>query len=196
MIRSAIALMLSVVGAALGGAYTAKLVLDNAVHLARAEVDGWTGSGDAGATDADLWTRAAVAKVGLMALNKDEAVYFSRSEDQDGRPLLENCAYRIAGSDFPARWWSLTVYASDDYLARNDDDAHSIDATRASVNENGSFRARLAPTRGDAENWLSTRATGRALLLLRLYHPEFEPDEAVKVLALPRVELTGCDGEA
>ena len=58
-------------------------------------VQGWTGNHLTGAKAADPYTRAIVAKTGLLALTQTETIYFSRYTDDQGRPLSEACVYKI-----------------------------------------------------------------------------------------------------
>ena len=127
-----------------------------------------------------------------MALSRKEAVYFFRSKDDSGQPLIEGCNYRVAGHRLPARWWSLTIYAADDFLARNGDGAHSVSA--ASVNEaiDGSWQVAVGPKRAGNRNWLSSRNAGNFTLLVRLYNPQASALDAPTTLPLPTVTRLAC----
>lgn len=152
----------------------------------------WTFSRAAGSTAAGPYTRALIAQTGLLALNRSEALYFTLAEDENGRPLDESCIYELSGREPEARWWSVTLYARDNFLAQNNDHAASVDASRVLM-EGGRFAVRIAPVRGEAANWVSSRAAGRGFsLTLRLYnaHREFQPSEE----ALPRLTTVSCAG--
>jgi len=153
---------------------------------------GWSYNRAAGSTAAGPYTRAIIAKEGLLALSSREAVYFFLNRDENGRPLDESCVYELNGRPFDARWWSVTLYADDNYLARNTDSAHSIDATRAG--NDAAWVARISPVRGDATNWLSSREARRGfVIMLRVYNPQrdFHPSEA----ALPVLTTVSCAGD-
>jgi hypothetical protein len=137
--------------------------------------------------------RAIIAREGLLALSAREALYFTLERDERGRPLDEGCVYELVGRDFAARWWSVTLYADDDFLARNNDHAASVDASRVRPGEDGYWRARVAPVRGDAAHWLSSRAARRGFsLTLRIYNPQrdFRPSAE----ALPTLNTVSCAG--
>ncbi|MFZ4121101.1 MAG: DUF1214 domain-containing protein [Caulobacterales bacterium] len=138
--------------------------------LGEVSVAGWTGTFSAGSARADPYTRAVVAARGLLAATTDEAVYLNRTLDDQGTPLSERCDYEVRGGAMPAQWWSLTVYARNDFLPPNADDALSLDATRAG---GGAFSLRLSAVRPDAgAPWISTKAAGEGFtLMLRLYRP-------------------------
>ena len=155
-----------------------------------ATVDGWTGSVSAGSAAADPYTRAIVAARGLLALSAREAVYFSRSVDAGGAPLREACVYRVSGGAMPARWWSLTAYAPDEFLPQNPDGALSFDATRAGA---GAWTVQVGGARPAEGGWISTRAAGDGFtLMLRLYHPERQLLGTPQTLAAPVIETVSC----
>lgn len=155
----------------------------------------WSHSRHAGSVAADPYTRAVIAREGLLALSAREALYFNLSRDEDGRVLDESCVYELAAPRLAARWWSVTLYGADDFLVQNSDHAPSIDASRALTNAAGGWRARISPVRGDAANWLSSRNAGRGFtLMLRVYNPEqrFRRSEE----ALPTLTTLSCAGSS
>jgi hypothetical protein len=151
----------------------------------------WTHSRAAGSTAAGPYTRAIIAREGLLALSAREALYFNLAEDDAGRPLEESCVYELAGRGLPARWWSVTLYANDGFLAQNGDHAASIDASEL---PDGAWRARIAPVRGDAAYWLSSRAARRNIsLTLRVYNPHRGFRASAEMLpALTRLSCAGA----
>jgi len=150
----------------------------------------WSLNRAAGSQAAGPYTRAIIARTGLLALSAQEAIYFNLDRDENGRPLDEGCIYEVSGQPLEARWWSLTLYADDNYLARNSDHAYSVDASRLGP---GAWRARISAVQGDAPFWISSRAAGRNFsLTLRVYNPldDFQPSEAV----LPSLHTVSCGG--
>ena len=158
---------------------------------------GWYGSSVTGSRDADPWLRARVAVAGLLALNKSQAIYFTRKTDDAGEPLREDCRYRVTGGALPGQWWSVTVYASDNYLPLNDDDALSFDATEVKPNAAGQWTAVLAPVRpADGEAWASTRKAGNFDITLRIYQPNAQAQGNYASIPMPRVTKLDCGGKA
>jgi hypothetical protein len=186
------------VRAAWGGAILAGLALGAASAWATITLGGfsfaerygpWRHSHAAGARSADLYTRAIVAREGLLALSPREALYFTLDRDERSRPLDETCVYLLSGGDFSARWWSVTLYADDNYLAQNADDAPSIDATGIPA---GAWEVRIAADGADAPRWISSRGAGRSFsLTLRVYQPSdgFRPSAAT----LPTIRTLSCE---
>lgn len=157
---------------------------------------GWNGSKVTGSVDADPWTRARVAISGLLALNKSQAIYFSRNTDDSGERLREDCRYRVSGGAMPAQWWSITVYAADNYLPLNDDDALSFDATEVKPDGAGQWSGFLSPSRPAAEAWASTRKAGAYDITLRLYQPTAQAQQDFAVIPMPKVTKLDCGGQA
>lgn len=155
----------------------------------------WSHSRATGSTAAGPYTRAIIARDGLLALSAREALYFNLTEDDQGAPLSENCSYELTGRPINTRWWSVTLYADDSFLARNEDHAASIDASHVSPGADGRWRALISTVRGDAIYWLSSRNAGRDFsLTLRVYNPhrDFRASEDT----LPTLTRLSCLGES
>ncbi|ANP46435.1 DUF1214 domain-containing protein [Candidatus Viadribacter manganicus] len=153
----------------------------------------WVFSRAAGSTAAGPYTRAIIARDGLLALSAREAVYFSMYQDEQGRALDEGCVYELNGRPLDARWWSVTLYADDNFLAQNTDNAHSLDASRAG--NDAPWAVRISPVRGDATHWISSREARRGfIIMLRVYNPQrdFRPSKD----ALPVLTTISCAGDA
>ncbi len=155
----------------------------------------WAFNSATGSQAAGPYTRAIIARDGLLALSAREALYFNLSKDDQGRPLEEGCIYDIAGRALDARWWSVTLYADDNFLAQNSDHAASIDATHVTPDADGDWHARVSPVRGNAIYWISSRAARRGFsLTLRVYNPQrdFRPSAET----LPVLTRASCAGPA
>ncbi len=159
------------------------------------EVDGWSSDWSIGSEAANPWVRARVARHGLLALRKEEAVYFTRARDDDGAALSETCHYRVSGTDLPGDWWSITLYDGRSYLPRNDDRALSFDQTRAAAAGHADdWFFIVSPTQPQTgEAWVSSRNAGQFDLTLRIYRPRasFLADPEAQMRA-PRVERLDC----
>jgi hypothetical protein len=156
----------------------------------------WSANTLVGSKAADPWTRAATARVGLLALPRSETVYFDRTRDEAGQPIDPNCTYRLAGAELPARWWSVTLYDDDQMLARNADDAHAIDASSVAVGPDRRWEAVVGPAADGAASWISTGATRAPLLMVRLYQPAAPDDASLAALPLPTLNRVSCAVEA
>jgi hypothetical protein len=159
---------------------------------------GWRSDWTVGSAAANPWTRARVARRGLLALTKEEAVYFTRNTDDAGARLTEDCTYRVSGGAMPALWWSVTLYDAGSYLPRNNDNALSYDLTEATAEGGaGGWSFVVSPAAPGEGGWVSSREAGEFDLTLRLYKPSAElianPEG---VLAAPKIEQLACGGPA
>lgn len=178
----------------LGAALAAGGIVGSGISLGgQINVQDWKSDWTIGSAAANPWTRARVARHGLLALTKEEAVYFTRTTDEAGDALTEACTYKVSGGAMPAQWWSVTLYNSESYLPDNTDNALAYDMTDAAAAnaEDWSFTVSRVPA---AEGgWVSSQAAGTFDLTLRLYKPT--PDliaDPETVLTPPRVEKLGC----
>jgi hypothetical protein len=143
-----------------------------------------------GGTDADAYTRAFIALTGLLALNKDETIYYNATEDSDGDALDGACTYRIEGRDPDARWWSMTVYGKDHYLIDNPSKHYSISQTSVAREPGGSFVVRLSTVQ-ETGNWIAISPDGFQVTL-RLYNPGGTVKEKPATVPLPAIVKESC----
>ncbi len=161
------------------------------------EIDGWRSDFAIGSEAADPYTRARVARHGLLGLAKTEAVYFARTTDEAGRRLVANCDYRLTGGAMPAAWWSITLYDADSMLPLNQDEALSVDATSI-VSDSERWMALISSTRPRMEpNWISSSGAENFDLTLRLYVPDKALlEDPGANLTPPVIERIACREEA
>ncbi len=195
MLRRVLAWVAAVIAGLVLGVASAWAALEFGRSSFGEEYGAWRHSRAAGSTAAGPYTRAIIARDGLLALSAREALYFTLSEDDQGEALVENCVYELTGREFAARWWSVTLYADDSFLAQNEDHAASIDASDVTVGADRRWRARISTVRGDAIYWLSSRNAGRDFsLTLRVYNPQRDFRAAEDTLPTPT--RLSCLGEA
>lgn len=176
----------------------------NTFAFGNVAVGGWHSDFAIGSTAADPYTRARVARHGLLALAKTEAVYFTRTLDDNGAPLREACTYRLTTGAMPAGWWSITLYNAQSMLPANDDGALSINAGQDIVARMGEeivgegVAATIAPRRPDSGGlWISSRNAGRFDLTLRLYMPREDLlADPAGTLDPPKIERLACEDAA
>lgn len=178
------------------GVVSALAMLNQGMKIGREDVQGWVGSHVSGDKTADPYSRALVARAGLLALTQAETLYFNRTTDETGKPLRAECTYQLEGGPQPARWWSVTIYAADNYLPINGDNAQSADATRvaqaAKPSDGGQWTVQVSPQKGDAVHWISSKNSGKFALTIRLYNPADSARKDFKSIALPRIKTLSC----
>ncbi|MDP2123691.1 MAG: DUF1214 domain-containing protein [Parvibaculum sp.] len=186
-------LLASFVVALVLGVGSALLLLRGGAGLGGAIAVGpWTTSAETGSADADPYTRARIAIGGLLALSRSETIYFTAATDDAGAPLRTRCAYRIIGTDPPARWWSITAYGADHFLIPNPQDRYSFGGNTLAREDDGSFVIFVGPAAADG-NWIPTgEKDGTFTLTLRLYNPNEDAARDPSRIELPRIAGEAC----
>lgn len=177
------------------GAGSAWLVVRSQLDRGGVGAGPWRTSTLAGSTDADPYTRAVVALGALLALNRNETLYFLASTDSDGRALLSRCRYRISGTPPPARWWSITAYAEDRFLFDAPGGRYSVNGRTVPLGAQGQFAFESGPNAPDAASavaWLPTPGDRGLSFALRLYNPEPGVAADPASLAAPGIERLGA----
>ena len=151
----------------------------------------WATNPDIGSVGADPYTRAVVARTGLLALARAEAVYFIAASDDAGEALDGRCRYRVRGTALPTRWWSITAYGMDHFLLRDEQHRYSVNATTVAAAD-GSFSFDIGGT-AEAGAGIYVPPDQRFDLLLRLYNAAPVVLDAPATLDLPSIERLDCD---
>jgi hypothetical protein len=161
-----------------------------AIHVASRRgslrIGPWVASLDVGSSGANMYLRAAIAVHALFVLNRNETIYFRAHTDGAGRALDSRCSYEIRGRALPARWWSVTAYANDDFLIPNAADRYSFTMANIAYEPDGTFVIRASPQKQQG-NWLPLGSAGRVSLTLRLYNPTPEAAAHPESLVLPTI---------
>jgi hypothetical protein len=154
-------------------------------------VGAWKSYLRAGSPDADLYTRASVAVNGLLALGREETMYFIATADDAGHALRSNCSYRVEGNPPQSRWWSVTAYADDMFLFDAPNRQYSLNATTAKLDAHGRFSLTTGPQIQAGTYWLPTSGQRGLILTLRLYNPAPELQASPASLSPPSIQLVG-----
>lgn len=169
------------------GALTPKIVryalavMDLAGASATTRVNGWGYSLALGSYGENYALRAAVARYGLGANVKEDAVYASCSADAAGRPLNgSTSSYTIrfpAGQLPPVNgFWSVTAYDQDFFLVDNPINRYAVGSETGLVPDaDGALtiqlRSTAPPPQVPQANWLPVPAAPFSLTL-RMYWPQ------------------------
>lgn len=144
-----------------------------------------------GSKDADMYTRARVARYGLLALDKKETIYYTAGTDDAGDKLSGSCTYVVEGKDLAARWWSVTAYGPDSYLIPNDADIYSFAKTTVKREADGHYIVRVSSDRQEG-NWVPVKAGESFDLTARFYNPEASVYAAPAAAELPHITKESC----
>lgn len=176
-----------------GGATSVWYVLNSQAGVGALTVDGWTAFPRIGTPEADPYSKARIAREGVLSLGRAEGLTFVAEHDSDGNTLRRNCSYQVTGTTPPARFW--TMFAADQSLVALQEGervpaTHSQEILRRADN---SFTVAFGPHPAPG-NWVSVAGAGPMTLLLTLYDTPIETNTGIEGIQLPRVKRTGCDG--
>ncbi len=196
------AAVLGLVGG-LGSALTLSGLVSDRIRLGEiVEIDGWRSNWSIGTEAVDPYTKAWIARFGLFALRREEAVYFYTTLDAAGQPLDEECVYALDVDEQPGSWWSVTVYDGEGYLPKNVDARLSFDATKAQDLRSrrvvlSAERSKAGAATGEDDGyWISTRNAGAFDVTLRVYQPTpVAIENPAQAFVLPPIERLSCAGE-
>jgi hypothetical protein len=151
----------------------------------------WRTSLFAGSSEASPYLRAYIAVHGLLALSREETVYYSAADDSEGHALDGNCSYHLEWRDPPTRWWSITAYGSDDFLIPNPADRYSVSMNSVARRADGTFAVTLSKKQVGSD-WIPV-AAGRFDLTIRLYNPQAAVVADPGRVALPTIRKAICE---
>jgi hypothetical protein len=144
-----------------------------------------------GSSEGSPYLRTRVASHALLALNREEAMYYYALTDSKGEALDGKCSYLIKGNDPPTRWWSITAYGADDFVIPNNANLYSVSIYSVRHEADGSFVVSLSRDK-TGSNWLPV-APGPFDLTLRLYNPDPAIAADPTHVALPVIEKWTCE---
>lgn len=174
-------------GLGLGSAYLAVMSLRGEHVINNGP---WSTSLATGGTDADMYTRDYIALTGLLALNKNETIYYFADKDSAGAPLDGHCSYRVEGRDPDARWWSITLYGRDNYLIPSPSNRYSVSKTNVVRGAEDAWVVRLSTVQ-EPNNWIATSPDGFQVTL-RLYNPGESVRNDPATAPLPAIVKEAC----
>lgn len=193
MLRTGLLTLLTLVIAIGGGGVSVWYALSVQEGVGAVTIGGWTAYPEMGTPDADPYSKARVARDGLLVLGRAEGLAFVAQHDSTGETLRRECRYMVEGTIPPARLW--TLYAID---------ARRVAIAAAShmpgvVNSYGVLFLpdnSLAITVGNLPapgNWLATGGSGPMALVLTLYDTPIAGSTGMADIELPQVLKVGCD---
>lgn len=151
----------------IGGLGSSWYMVEAGSHLTTVTVGPWTAWTSAARSDADPYTRAHYARLGVLPLSAEFAISYVASTDSDGRNLHSSCTYAVEGRDIPDHWWSFTVFDANGRVIPNPIERYAFTSDTIALNADGSFVASLAR---DAQpgNWLPTGGAGQLTVSLNV----------------------------
>ncbi len=173
----------------LGGTWFA---IDSGAGFGAVRIGPWVAYPRNGSVDADPYSRAVVARSGIMPLGLGEGLAFTARRDGAGNPLIGGCEYRIAGFVPPTRYWTLSAETPAGALIANPASRHGFTSGEIVRGPDGSFVITVAPTARPG-NWLPVPSKERFDLVLRLYDtPISGTSTVIDPARMPTITRVAC----
>ncbi|AZO06089.1 MULTISPECIES: DUF1214 domain-containing protein [unclassified Mesorhizobium] len=193
MLKNAILTLLSLAIAIGLGGYSVWYALNAQDGVGAIRIGQWTAFPEVGTLDADPYSKARVARQGVLALGRAEGLAFVAERDDAGEPLRRECTYTIEGSYPTARFW--TLYAADQSLG-------VIDTGKPRQAALQSYEVLRRPdnsvvisvgNRPAPGNWLLTGGSGKMYFVLTFYDTPIASSTGLSDVTLPRILKAGCN---
>jgi hypothetical protein len=148
-----------------GGLASAWYMIEGGSRLSTRTFGPWVTWPSAGRPDADPYTRAHIARNGLLPLSSTSELSFKAKTDSRGARLSPACDYAVVMDDFDPAWWDIAVYDGQGRLIANPADRHAFNSSTAMRELDGRTVITLAR---DARpgNWLPSGRGARFVLVL------------------------------
>jgi hypothetical protein len=193
MLKHAFLTLLSLAIAIVGGGGSVWYALKVQDGVGAIRIGQWTAFPDIGTPAADPYSKARVAREGVLALGRAEGLSFIAESDAGGDELKRECTYLIEGGFPTARFW--TLYAADESLgviATGKPRPSALQSYEVLRQPDNSVIISAAhhPMPG---NWLLTDGSGRMYFVLTFYDTPIASSTGLSDVSLPKIVKDGCD---
>lgn len=193
MLKTAILTLVVLSISIVGGGASVWYALKANEGMGAVRIGQWTAFPSLGTADADPYSKARVAREGILALGRAEGLTFTAERDANGEVLLRQCSYEIEGPFPPARFWTLYASDSSGKVVPGGEQRlgaiHSYQFIRFTENSN-LISAGRHPAPG---NWLALSGTGPMKFLLTFFDTPIASGTGAADVLLPTITRTGCD---
>jgi hypothetical protein len=139
-------------------------MIERGSSLTTVSVGPWVSWTSAGRPDADPYTRANAARLGILPLSTTVSQTYVARVDDDGRALHSSCDYEVEGQEATGFWWSLAVYDAQGQLIPNTLERFAFTSDTVAINSNGSYVVKLSRD-ANPGNWLPVGGAGKLVLV-------------------------------
>ncbi|MGE0501472.1 MAG: DUF1214 domain-containing protein [Rhizobiaceae bacterium] len=193
MTRTILLTLIVIATAVGGGAASVWYALEAQEGIGAVTIGGWTAFPAIGTPDADPYSKARVAREGLLALGHAEGLVFIAHADSRGDAMDRRCSYKVEGQTPPARFW--TLYAGDlsqRVIPVEGHPAPAIQSQEVLRQPDNSFSIGFGP-RAAPGNWVRVGGSGPFTLVLTLYDSPLASNPGFADVPLPQILRTGCN---
>jgi len=193
MLRTILLTALAVSIAILGGAGSVWYALRAPEGIGALTVGAWTAYPQLGSPDADPYSKARVAREGLLALGRAEGLAFAATHDSAGAPLDRACRYSVEGTMPPARFWTLFAAGPDTTPLPPLGERLAALSSQQVLRLAGNVVSVAISRHAEPGNWIPISGSGRMMLVLTLYDTAIAGTTGLSDIALPQVIRGPCD---
>lgn len=192
MLKNVFLTLLSLAISVIGGGASVWYMLDTQEGFDAIHIGAWTAFPDIGTPDADPYSKARVARAGVLALGRAEGLAFVADHDSGGELLRRECSYTIEGGFPAARFW--TLYAADQSLdvIQTGKPRPAVLHSRDIVRQPDNSSLISASERPSPGNWLPVPGTGSLYFVLTLYDTPIASSTGLSDIELPTIAKAGC----
>lgn len=159
--------------------------------FAAVRIGPWAAWPDVGQPMPDPYTRAFLARNGILQLGSAEGIQFTAFTDQEGQPLFSGCTYRVAGLVPGASFWTLEATDLEGTNIAADADLMVLQSERIARSGNGALLAHVGPHLASG-NWLETTGEVPFRLQLTLYDVNVSSGSAATIEQMPSITRMRC----
>lgn len=181
---------------AFGGFGSAWVMVHSGSALSTVVEGPWVTWPQSGRSDADPYTRAHTASLGLLPLNSSMSLTYHARNDEAGARIHSSCDYEVDFEPIDAVWWSLTVFDDGGSPIPNAAERYAFNTATVTRDADGGATIVLAR---DARpgNWLPTRGAGNLTLAFTVQDPRWTSqslDRPHQAKGLPAIRKVNCAG--
>lgn len=151
----------------------------------------WAAWPQIGQPNPDPYSRAYLARSGLMQLGHAEGIQFVAVTDSSGEPLERSCHYVLRGLTPGSMFWTLVAIDLDGANIAASSSLMALHSERIARTADGSVHIHVSPRLAPG-NWLETSGDGPFQLQLTLYDSVVFSGGNTTVGEMPRIDREAC----
>ena len=159
--------------------------------FAAVRVGPWVAWPDVGQPMPNPYTRAYLARSGLLQLGYAEGIQFTAFTDDAGDPLDSNCSYRVTGFVPGASFWTLAATDLQGANIAASPNLLTLHSERIARTGDGALDASIGSSFAP-RNWLEIEPGGAFMLLLTLYDAVVFSGGNTTIENMPSVQKVEC----
>lgn len=159
--------------------------------FAAVRVGPWVAWPDVGQPLPNPYTRAYLARSGLLQLGYAEGIQFTAFTDDTGEALDSACSYRVTGLVPGASFWTLAATDLQGANIAASPELLTLHSERVARTGDGALSASVSASFSPG-NWLEIERGGAFMLLLTLYDAVVFSGGNTTIENMPSIEKAGC----